>query len=87
MPGGGFGEAPSIDLSWDANIEADVAGYNVYRSEGAAFARVNAELVATPAFRDMHVEAGRQYTYRVTAVDQRKNESAPSATVIESLRK
>jgi hypothetical protein len=87
VPGGGFGEAPSIDLSWDANIEADVAGYNVYRNDGAGFARVNAELVATPAYADVHVEAGRQYTYRVTAVDLRKNESAPSATVTESLRK
>ncbi len=87
VPGGGFGESPTIDLSWDANFESDLAGYNVYRSEGAEFVKLNAETVATPAFRDVHVTPGHTYTYRVTAIDQRKNESAASSAVSESLRK
>jgi len=87
IPGGGFGEAPSIDLSWDANLEVDVLGYNVYRSQsGGAFVRMNAEPLAAPEFRDLRVEPGRQYTYRVTAVDQRHNESAPGTEVKETLR-
>ena len=87
VPGGGFGESPSIDLSWDANLDNDIAGYNVYRSESGAFVKINAETVAAPAFRDVHVEPGHTYSYRVTAVDQRRNESAPSVSVNESLRR
>jgi hypothetical protein len=88
VPGGGFGEAPSIDLAWDANLEPDMLGYNVYRSHGSgAFERITAEPIRAPAFRDMHVQPGEQYTYRVTAVDQRHNESAPSASITETLRK
>jgi hypothetical protein len=88
VPGGGFGEAPSIDLSWDANLESDMLGYNVYRRHGLGeFERITAEPVPAPAFRDPHVQPGEQYTYRVTAVDQRRNESAPSATMTETLRK
>ena len=88
IPSGGFGEAPSIDLSWDANLETDLAGYNVYRQEGSAeFVRLNAQPVPAPAFRDLRVEPGHKYTYRVTAVDQRHNESAPGADVSETLRR
>lgn len=87
VPGGGFGETPSIDLSWDANFETDVLGYNIYRSNGAGFSKLNADPDPVPAFRDTQVEAGERYTYRVTAVDKRKNESAPGATASESLRK
>jgi hypothetical protein len=88
VPGGGFGEAPSFDLAWDANLEPDLLGYNVYRRDGdGAFVKINAEPLTAPAFRDLQVEAGHQYTYRVTAVDQRHNESAPGAEVQETLRK
>ena len=65
VPGGGFGEPPSIDLVWDSNIEADLLGYNVYRSrDGAAFERLNDVPLPAPSYRDMHVEPGHQYTYR-----------------------
>ena len=87
IPGGGFGEQPSIDLSWDANLENDVIGYNIYRSNGAAFSKLNPEPVPVPAYRDTHVEPGQQYSYRVTAVDKRQNESASGATATETLRK
>lgn len=86
IPGGGFGEQPAIDLGWDASFEGDVIGYNVYRSNGAGFDKVNPEPVAVPAFRDIHVEPGQQYTYRVTAIDKRQNESVPGATATETLR-
>ena len=88
VPGGGFGEPPSIDLAWDASFESDLLGYNVYRGDGdAAFIKLNPEPLPSPSYRDLHVEPGRQYTYRVTAIDQRHNESPPSAIASESLRK
>lgn len=87
IPGGGFGAGASIDLSWDAGPEADLLGYYVYRGiDGAAFERVTSAPVSVPAFRDLHVVAGHRYTYRVTALDQRRNESAAGASVEETLR-
>ncbi len=75
----GAGQQPFVDLTWTANSEADLAGYNVYRREaGAAAGKMNSELVKTPAFRDSAVAAGKTYLYRVTAVDARGNESARS---------
>jgi len=76
---------PAIDLSWEPAIEPRVAGYRVYRREGEGTARrLNSELVPVPAYRDLTVEAGRRYTYRVTALDGAGNESAPSGEATES---
>jgi hypothetical protein len=68
-----------IDLIWTPVGDADLDGYNVYRHEdGGAAVKVNSELVRTPSYRDMKVEAGKNYFYSVSAVDQRGNESARS---------
>jgi hypothetical protein len=76
-----------LDLSWEIAPEHDVAGYNVYRSESASGPgkRQNADLLPTPAFRDMNTAPGRVYYYTVTAVDRAGNESAPSAPVTGSV--
>ena len=87
IPGGGFGEPPSIDLSWDANFESDLLGFNIYRSSGADFVKLNTDPVPVPSFRDVQVAPGQQYTYRVTGVDRRGNESAPGTSTTETLRK
>jgi hypothetical protein len=82
----GPGQSPFIDLVWAPNSEADLAGYNVYRrEEGAQPAKMNSELVKTPAFRDMKVTAGTTYRYSVSAVDARGNESARSEESSESV--
>jgi hypothetical protein len=77
------GLAAHVDLSWAINPETDMEGYNVYRSEqaGAPGARLNSQLLPTPAFRDMNAVPGQSYHYRVTAVDRTGNESAASAAV------
>ena len=79
----GPGTPAYLDLSWDINPETDMGGYNVYRSEGggAPGARLNAELLPTPTFRDMTLMPGRRYFYTVTAVDRAGNESSASAPV------
>ena len=87
VPGGGFGSAPSVDLSWEANEEMDVAGYHVYRSvDGGAFVRVTSAPVLAAAYRDLQVSAGHTYEYKVTAVDGHGNESGQSAAAREALR-
>ncbi len=87
IPGEGFGAPLSIDLSWESNAETDLLGYTVYRRTGQEeFRRLNADPVSAPAYRDQKIEAGQSYTYRVTAVDRRGNESGPSAEVKETPR-
>jgi hypothetical protein len=88
VPGGGFGQPASIDLSWEAGSEEDVLGYYVYRAgtaPGEAFARLNATPVPSASFRDLTAQPGGVYRYRVTAVDVRHHESPPSGEVLEHL--
>jgi hypothetical protein len=87
----GEGQKPFIDLIWAPVTSADLAGYNVYRSEtggsgeGAAMVKVNSELVKSPAYRDMAVESGKTYKYMVSAVDARGNESGRSEETSEAV--
>jgi hypothetical protein len=75
--------AAHLELSWAINPETDIAGYYVYRGDqaGTPGTRLNTELLLTPAFRDMNVQPGQSYFYRVTAVDRAGNESPSSAIV------
>ena len=72
-----------VELSWSINLETDLAGYYVYRSEqeGIRGQLVKPDLLLTPAVRDTAVEPGHRYWYTVTAVDRAGNESAPSTPV------
>jgi len=73
--------AVHVDLSWAISTASDLLGYNVYRSDAETNpgARVNATPLITPVLRDSSVVPGKQYFYRVTAVDRAGNESAQSA--------
>lgn len=75
--------APEADLSWSINVETDLAGYRVYRSErqDSKGDLLPPDLLLSPAYRDTSVQAGHHYWYSVTAVDRTGNESAPSAPV------
>ncbi len=71
-------------LFWDANPDADLRGYNVYRSRVAAGPyrdRVNEEPIETPEYLDTGADNGVTYTYAVAAVDRSGNESALSGKV------
>lgn len=72
------------DLSWSINLETDLAGYRVYRSEqeGARGQLVTPQLLPTPAVRDTSIQPGHRYWYVVTAVDRAGNESASGAPVV-----
>jgi fibronectin type 3 domain-containing protein len=73
-----------VDLSWSINLETDLAGYRVYRSEqeGTRGQLITSDLLPTPAVRDTSVVPGHRYWYTVTAVDREGNESAPGARVV-----
>ena len=69
----------AVDLSWEPNVESDLAGYRVYRSEdGAAAVRLTGTSLVQSAFHDGAVVLGKKYRYTVTAVDASGNESATS---------
>lgn len=72
-----------VDLSWSINVETDLAGYRVYRSEqqGTPGQLITSDLLPVPAVRDTSVEPGHRYWYTVTAVDRAGNESPPSNPV------
>jgi len=71
-----------VALTWTANTETDLAGYNVYRSlyptEGFTLLNTNG-LLTSPAFNDTTAPGGATSYYLVTAVDTSGNEGAPSA--------
>ena len=82
----GPGQKAFIDLIWAPDTEADLTGYNVYRHEaGTQPARVNTDLVKSPAYRDADVASGRTYFYSVSAVDGAGNESARSEETSEQV--
>jgi len=82
----GEGQKPFVDLIWAPVTNADLAGYNVYRSEaGGAAVKLNSELVKSPSYRDSEVASGKTYVYSVSAVDVRGNESLKSEEASETV--
>ena len=73
VPGSG-----SVTLSWTANTEPDLAGYNVYR--GASLLNGAAPVSGT-SFSDTGLTNGTTYTYTITAVDTSGNASVQSPPV------
>lgn len=81
-------QQPGIDLTWTPNTDDDLAGYNVYRrTDEGQLVKINADLVKTPAYQDTGMQPGVRYTYSVSAVDLRGNESGRSAETSEVVPK
>jgi endonuclease I/PKD repeat protein len=74
-------ETNVIAVDWFNNDEADLAGYNLYRSttSGTGFSKLNSTLISASNYSDLSVIANTTYYYRVTAVDNSSNESTNSA--------
>ena len=78
----------SISLIWDANSDADLAGYLVLRSPAASvdFVAITDTVIKETTFRDATVKPGVRYKYVVVAVDTAGNRSQPSNAAEETGR-
>ena len=57
-------------LSWNANNESDITGYNVYRRDGSASAfSLIAENINTLVYEDNDIQENTNYYYKIAAVD------------------
>ncbi len=79
-------EASRVRLRWDANPEADIAGYHLYRKGQNDFVRLTRAPVEEQEYVDERVRTGSTYVYRVTAVDAQGNESDAGIEVTTTLR-
>jgi hypothetical protein len=80
----GFAAWPArggMKLSWRANNELDLAGYNLYRStvSGSGYARRNGGLVTDTTWRDSGLGSDTMYYYVCAAVDTAGGEGPYSA--------
>lgn len=66
-----------IIINWTKNVESDLVGYHVYRSDSVKgpFSKINIELLAAFSFRytDRSAEPNKQYHYAIRAVDRAGN--------------
>ena len=79
--------ATGIVLTWNANSESDLAGYNIYRGTspgvGTGGTPINGALLTSPTYTDgslasSSLTAGQTYYYVVAALDTSSNQSAAS---------
>jgi hypothetical protein len=68
-----------VRLVWDASEAADLAGYRIARRRGEGeWETITPEPIAAVEYVDSGLAAGESVAYRVSAVDQLGNESAPA---------
>ena len=72
-----------VSLTWAANLEPDLAGYNLYRgtTSGGPYTKVNATTITAANYADGGLTNGAPYYYVLRAVDTSNNESTNSSQV------
>jgi hypothetical protein len=77
----------SVGLSWDASDSSGVIGYNVYRATlpSAIYIKLSGTPISGLEFTDGTVEAGKTYSYVVTAVNSVGEESPYSQPVTATI--
>lgn len=77
-----------VELTWDANSQPNIRGYNVYRHivSQSAIATLNDAPLTETSFIDDQIDRGPVYEYMVTSVTTRGTESAYSTIQINTTR-
>ncbi|NQX59987.1 S-layer homology domain-containing protein [Paenibacillus qinlingensis] len=83
IPSGLNGNAgdSKVTLAWEANSEADLAGYNVYVSADSATWNTAVDVGTAVNYTALNLTNGIPYRFAVTAYDQSGNESDKSPTI------
>lgn len=71
-------DAGTLDITWTANTELDLDGYDLYRSDTGAnntFSKVNTALITGTTYTDTGLEDNTTYHYMLKAVDDEGLES------------
>ena len=78
-----YSTVPSINIYWTGTENANIKGYNLYRSEssGTGYELVNSGLLADTFYYDDQAIPGRMYYYIVKGVNGASVESMPTEEV------
>jgi len=73
-----------IFLSWDANTQLNLRGYNVYRLDryNNTIGRLNAGILSNNSYLDATAVPHATYEYRVTSVSRKNAESGYAAVLV-----
>jgi len=80
------GSPGRLSIFFPANLEPDIAGYNIYRRSEQSpdkWIQLNKTLLTRTTYLDENLESGKRYSYYLVAVDQAGNVSDPSEIVSE----
>lgn len=69
-----------VSITWDANAQAHLRGYNVYRLdyENSRIGKLNPDVLSVNNYIDRTAVPGNSYQYHVTCVSVKNNESSPA---------
>ncbi len=70
--------ADRVQMTWDDNLEPDLAGYHVYRTAPGEEPQRISQLVTINRFVHQGSSSGTEISFTVTAVDKWGNESSPA---------
>jgi len=78
-----------LELAWSENVEADFAGYNIYRYSPdperlQSYVKITMMPLTVNEYTVVDAQAGVYEYYRVSSVDTNGNESAMSSPVMTS---
>jgi hypothetical protein len=76
--------AAKVSLAWDANSEADLAGYNIYYGTASRNYTHRINVRNTTEYTVKDLDDGGTYYFAATAYDQDGNESAYSAELVHT---
>ncbi len=71
--------ADEVNVAWQRNTESDLQGYLVYRSTNRGPYEKQGGIDSLPTYVDRQVEHGKTYSYKISSIDKKGNESGQSA--------
>ena len=78
------GSHTSINLKWNPNIEKDLAGYRIYRSDGSGYEVIGFKQNSDTSYIDYTGIPPQTFSYKISAYDSSGNESGLSDAVTAS---